>query len=163
MKKAPACKREPFFVLKTILHFFNAFGANVLAFEIFNILCLSTENTCGLILFQDYMRSFNKYLQGIPLRNIHCSSKFDRNYHSSKLINFSYNTCRFHLYPSLCRDTTIFDNHHSLNATNISIISQPFFVNFQSFNLMLKAYILFLETPVSSITNLTASLFLIPR
>lgn len=161
-KKLPPKRVEAFF-LQIVLHFFDAFGTNVLALEILNIFGLSAKDASRFILFQDDVGSLHKYFQGVPFSDAHGSSQFDGDDDSSKFIHLSYDACGFHSFSSLLRYATNFDNLLTLNTTKISILSQHVLKKNRHLPRMLNSYTRFFVTPVSSATCLTASLFLNPR
>ena len=70
---------------------------DLLALELGDTLIAGAEAAAGIILGEYYLISFYVYFNGIGVSDIHLLSHFLGNNYSSKLINVSYNSCRFHI------------------------------------------------------------------
>lgn len=74
----------------------DAIRANVLSLIAYDTLCAVAEDAGGMILVENDVVTLNKDFQRITLGNIKSTAQFNGKDDASKLVNFSYNSGRFH-------------------------------------------------------------------
>lgn len=85
-----------FSVSDFVLEVLDALGADVLSLVAYDTLCAVAEDACGMILVENDVVTLNKDFQRITLGNIKSTAQLDGKDNASELVNFSYNSGRFH-------------------------------------------------------------------
>jgi hypothetical protein len=75
------------------LHFSDTGWADILAFEMNNLVCLTAENTSRFILLQNDAVTIDVDFQCIFFSDAECTSQLDGNHHTAELIHFANDTC----------------------------------------------------------------------
>ena len=79
-----------------ILHRADTLGTNILSVERHDLFGTVTEDTSGLILLHHDAGAVDVDLQTVSLCDIQSTAQLDGQDNAAQLINFSYNTGRFH-------------------------------------------------------------------
>ena len=89
-----------FFRLKLSLELLYALGADSLSAEIDNVVCVVAERACGLIFLKDDLVIVGEYLDGVLYVDTQNGAELLGKNYSSKLVNLSYYSGRFHFFDS---------------------------------------------------------------
>ena len=74
------------------LDLFQALRANTLVVKIDNVFDIGTEHACRMVFLQDDLLVFDKDFEGITRLDIQALTNFDREHHSSQIIDLTNHT-----------------------------------------------------------------------
>ena len=102
----------------------DALGADILTVESNDILGAVTEDTSGLIFFHHNAGAVDIDLETVALCDVKRTTKLDGEDNASQLVNFTYDTGRFHKFHPFPADQVFLQRAKSADYCNKFILLQ---------------------------------------